>query len=121
MIKSADGFSPTSCESLPSQTYVHRRCDDTVVWPAPIQYVSFSRALHPPDDWLTQSDHTFRWFVLAMLLNPSVQEKCHAELYRVVGRSRLPRFGDWERLSYIRATLREVVRWRPVAVLGKDC
>ncbi|KAK7021883.1 hypothetical protein VNI00_017172 [Paramarasmius palmivorus] len=58
------------------------------------------------------------WFMLAMIAFPKVQEKCHQELDAVIGRSRMPGFADQENLPYIRATVREVMRWRTVTPIG---
>ena len=41
------------------------------------------------------------------------------ELDEVVGRGRLPTLADRPRLPYLEATVREALRWRPVAALGK--
>lgn len=49
---------------------------------------------------------------------PHVLEGAHEELDRVVGLNRLPTFDDEENLPYIRAMVKETLRWRPVAVLG---
>ncbi|KAJ7077258.1 cytochrome P450 [Mycena belliarum] len=57
-------------------------------------------------------------FVLAMMLYPDVQRKAQDELDAVVGRHRLPGFGDRENLSYIPCVLKELLRWRPVAPLA---
>jgi cytochrome P450 len=56
-----------------------------------------------------------------MVLYPDVQRKAREELYKVVGRSRIPNFNDRERLPYIEALLNEVLRWNPVAPLGETC
>ncbi|THU98256.1 cytochrome P450 [Dendrothele bispora CBS 962.96] len=61
---------------------------------------------------------TLEWFMLAMITYPEVQRKCQEELDSVVGRSRMPRFSDQDVLPYIRATAREVMRWRTIAPLG---
>ncbi|KAF5372497.1 hypothetical protein D9758_005230 [Tetrapyrgos nigripes] len=61
---------------------------------------------------------TLEWFMLTMIAYPEVQQKCQEELDSVVGRSRMPRFSDQEVLPYIRATAREVMRWRTIAPLG---
>ncbi|KAL0574478.1 hypothetical protein V5O48_007492 [Marasmius crinis-equi] len=58
------------------------------------------------------------WFMLAMVAYPEVQKKCQEELDSVVGRFRMPRFSDRDDLPYIRATVREVLRWRTVAPIG---
>ena len=59
------------------------------------------------------------WFLLAMIAYPEKQRKCQEELERVVGRSRMPTFADQNSLPYIRATIRELIRWRPVTPLGE--
>ena len=41
------------------------------------------------------------------------------ELDRVIGRSRMPTLKDRESLPYIRATVRELFRWRAVAPIGE--
>lgn len=56
--------------------------------------------------------------ILAMVTNPHVLETAHAELDAVIGRSRSPTFADEQSLPYVRAICKEVLRWRPVAVLG---
>lgn len=56
--------------------------------------------------------------MLAMQLYPDVQRKIQAELDAVVGRSRMPTFSDRDRLPYLRATVREVLRWHPVDPVG---
>lgn len=58
------------------------------------------------------------WFMLGMVLHPDVQKKAAAELDRVVGRDRMPTFQDYEYLPYIRALVKEIMRWRGVAPLG---
>ena len=56
--------------------------------------------------------------MLAMVRNPDIQRKAQAEIDDVVGRDRLPTFADYEDLPYIRALVREVLRWNPVDPLG---
>ncbi|GAA6041644.1 hypothetical protein JCM8097_007787 [Rhodosporidiobolus ruineniae] len=56
-------------------------------------------------------------FVLAMVTHPEAQSKAQAELDRVVA-NRTPAFEDEHNLPYCRALVQEVLRWRPVAVLG---
>ncbi|KAG2367963.1 cytochrome P450 [Suillus spraguei] len=57
-------------------------------------------------------------FLLAMILNPEVQTKAHAEIDRVVGKDRLPEFNDRPALPYVEAILRETLRWHPVVPFG---
>ncbi|KAL4072603.1 cytochrome P450 [Scleroderma yunnanense] len=65
-----------------------------------------------------QTSSTLKVLVLAMVLNPDVQAKVHAELDTVVGKGVLPTFEYKERLPYLQAILYEVLRWRPVVPLG---
>ena len=53
-----------------------------------------------------------------MVAFPEAQSRAQAELDAVVGRARLPTFADAPRLPYVRAVIREVLRWRPVARLA---
>ena len=59
------------------------------------------------------------WFMLAMIAYPGKQKKCQEELDRVIGRTRMPTLKDKESLPYIRATVRELFRWRAVTPIGK--
>lgn len=58
------------------------------------------------------------FFVLAMLAYPETQARAYAELDAVVGRTRLPTFADYPHLPYIRAMVKEILRWRPVVPLA---
>ncbi len=58
---------------------------------------------------------TLLWWALAMIAFPQVQRRAQAEIDAVVGRDRLPTFDDTHRLPYVRAIIREVLRWRPAA------
>lgn len=53
-----------------------------------------------------------------MVLYPNVMRKAQNEIDSVVGRDRLPSFSDQDELPYVRAMVKEVLRWRPVAPLG---
>jgi cytochrome P450 len=57
-------------------------------------------------------------FVLAMVLYPDAQRKAQEEIDRVVGTDRFPLISDRERLPYVTALFKEVLRWHPVAPLG---
>ncbi|KAH9165244.1 cytochrome P450, partial [Lactarius sanguifluus] len=61
---------------------------------------------------------TLHWWVLAMLVYPNVQARAHAELDEVVGRGRPPTFADLPFFPYIRAMVKETVRWAPTVPLG---
>jgi cytochrome P450 len=53
-----------------------------------------------------------------MVLYPEVQRKAQAEIDSVVGKDRLPDFGDQPLLPYVNAILEEALRWHPVVPLG---
>jgi cytochrome P450 len=59
------------------------------------------------------------WFFLAMVAFPEKQRECQEELDAVVGRSRMPTVEDGNNLPYMRATVRELLRWRPISPLGQ--
>lgn len=56
--------------------------------------------------------------ILALVTHPSVMDVAHAELDAVLEVGKLPTFEDESNLPYLRALIKEVLRWRPVAVLG---
>jgi len=64
------------------------------------------------------SSSTLQSLVLAMVLNPAIQERAQADLESVVGMERLPAFEDRQSLPYIDAIIREAMRWGPVLPLG---
>ncbi|PFH47416.1 hypothetical protein AMATHDRAFT_67760 [Amanita thiersii Skay4041] len=51
---------------------------------------------------------------LVMILYPDVQRKIHEELDRVIGHGRLPDWEDEESLPYLKATIKETLRWKPI-------
>lgn len=53
-------------------------------------------------------------FMLCMVLHPEKQQRLQEELDKVVGSGRLPDFADLPDLPYVRATVKETLRWRPV-------
>ncbi|KAK7394040.1 hypothetical protein QQX98_013171 [Neonectria punicea] len=57
-------------------------------------------------------------FFLAMTIFPEVQRKAQEEIDRVIGRDRLPTSADRQNLPYIEATVKEVLRWHPVAPMA---
>ncbi|KAH9024705.1 cytochrome P450 [Lactarius pseudohatsudake] len=61
---------------------------------------------------------TLHWWVLALLAHPEVQVQAHAELDDVVGSTRPPTFADLPFLPYIRAMVKEALRWSPTAPFG---
>ncbi len=62
---------------------------------------------------------TLLCFLLACAqFGPGFIPQAQAELDRVVGADRLPTFEDEDELPFIRAIVKETLRWRPIAVLG---
>ncbi|OSX64689.1 hypothetical protein POSPLADRAFT_1134235 [Postia placenta MAD-698-R-SB12] len=57
-------------------------------------------------------------FFLIMTLYPEVQNKAQVELDSVVEAGRLPDYGDRDKLPYIDALIKEVLRWNPVLPLA---
>ena len=53
-----------------------------------------------------------------MLAYPDIQARAHAELDEIVGRARPPTFADVPSLPYMRAMVKETLRWAPITVLG---
>jgi hypothetical protein len=57
-------------------------------------------------------------FFLVLALFPHVQRRAQAELDVVVGRDRLPTLDDKQRLPYIEALCKELMRWQMVTPIG---
>ncbi|KIX07465.1 uncharacterized protein Z518_02118 [Rhinocladiella mackenziei CBS 650.93] len=57
-------------------------------------------------------------FLLAMVKYPEALKKCQEEVDALCGTNRSPTIHDFERLPYLRATMNETLRWRPVAAGG---
>ncbi|KAJ5899614.1 hypothetical protein N7495_004358 [Penicillium taxi] len=64
------------------------------------------------------SSSTLVTFVLACCAFPEVLPKAWEELDRVVGPHRSPKFQDEPDLPYVKAFMKEVLRWRSVAIIG---
>lgn len=56
-------------------------------------------------------------FIQALLLHPSVAQTAQEELDRICG-AHLPNLSDEPSLPYIRACIKESLRWMPTAILG---
>ncbi|KAF9070402.1 cytochrome P450 [Rhodocollybia butyracea] len=67
---------------------------------------------------LETTSNTLSFFIYAMTLHPNVQQQAQNELDRVVGRSRNPTFSDMPHLPYVRAIVKEVLRWQPAIPLA---
>ncbi|EMD33615.1 hypothetical protein CERSUDRAFT_159814 [Gelatoporia subvermispora B] len=57
-------------------------------------------------------------FHLTMTLFPEAQKKAQEEIDSVIGTDRLPILADRDRLPYVNALCKEVMRWNPVAPLS---
>ena len=57
-------------------------------------------------------------FLQAMALYPDSLRKAQGEVDRVIGPSRLPILDDWDNLPFIRALIKELLRWLPASTLG---
>lgn len=79
-------------------------------------------AAHIPGTlWEAGSDTTsteLYGFYQALLLYPEVQARGQAEVDRVIGSDRMPTLDDMDQLPYVRACVKETLRWLPTAVLG---
>ncbi|KAK3315761.1 cytochrome P450 [Apodospora peruviana] len=64
------------------------------------------------------SSSTLVTFVLACCAFPEAMQKAQAELDAVVGPTRSPHWDDSPNLPYINAFVKEVLRWRSVAIIG---
>lgn len=58
-------------------------------------------------------------FVLLMATHPEIQRRAQTELDDTVGLENLPHASDLGRLVYLNAVLKEVLRYAPIANLGK--
>ncbi|PSN69458.1 putative cytochrome P450 [Corynespora cassiicola Philippines] len=57
-------------------------------------------------------------FLQAMLLYPSALRRGQAEVDALCGDARWPTLDDWHRLPYVRACIKETLRWMPTTILG---
>jgi cytochrome P450 len=64
------------------------------------------------------SASTLITMVLAAVMFPDTVTKAQKEIDEVVGSERSPDFDDLQRLPYVDAFVREVFRWRSVAIIG---
>ena len=57
-------------------------------------------------------------FFLCMTLFQDAQTKAQREIDAVVGHDRLPTLADRQRLPYVEALFKEIIRWAPVVPIG---
>lgn len=99
---------PCFCESLAALQEAEGLSDD--------QSAYISGTLLEAGSDTTSS--TLYAFVQAMLLYPEVQKRAHEELDRVIGKDNMPTMDDNATLPYIRACMKETLRWMPTTILG---
>lgn len=107
-VKKADRYQPCFCMGIVESQKTLGFPDDLA------GYISGS-ALEAGSDTTAA---TLVGFVQAMVMYPDVQKQAREELDRVCGTNRLPDMGDWESMPYIRACVKETLRWMPTAILG---
>ena len=59
-----------------------------------------------------------RWAILFFLHYPEVQDKCYKEIYDVIGPDRSPSIHDKQEMTYLEATISEVLRKGSIAPLS---
>ena len=57
-------------------------------------------------------------FFLAAAMHPDYQKAAQEELDNVVEPDRLPDFSDYDQLPYMRAFIKELIRWHVVTPMG---
>ncbi|ESK83160.1 cytochrome p450 [Moniliophthora roreri MCA 2997] len=102
------GVGPSFCATL-VETYVDHGLDDnSSSWLAAMIYMAAYET----------TASTMGWLILAMARFPEVQRKAQEELDNVIGRTRIPTLDDAENLPYLRAVVKEALRWRPPAPMS---
>ena len=67
---------------------------------------------------MNTTSNSLQWGLRTIIAHPEVQARAHAELDEVVGRARPPTVADIPSLPYIRAMVKETLRWSPMIPLG---
>lgn len=96
-------------------------CDEIVKVQQQEDFSEEYAAYIPGQLWEAGSDTTsteLYSFFQALLLYPEAQAKGQAEVDRVIGSHRMPTLDDMDQLPYVRACVKETLRWLPTAVLG---
>lgn len=66
----------------------------------------------------TTNQGPLSFWLMAMVLYPRTQQLAQEEIDSVVGRERPPTWEDYEKIPYLQAMVRELLRWRPTSPLG---
>lgn len=96
-------------------------CNEVALLQAKEGYSDEYTAHIPAQLWEAGSDTTstqLYGFIQALLLYPHIQAKGQAELDSVIGANRMPTLDDMAQLPYVRACVKETLRWHPAAILG---
>ncbi|KAF9261873.1 cytochrome P450 [Marasmius fiardii PR-910] len=64
------------------------------------------------------SHDTLGTFIMAMLLNPEIQQRAYEEIITTVGHDRFPDLNDRESLPYLELIFQEVFRWHSPVPFG---
>lgn len=80
----------------------------------------FSNSLYDSSAGAETTTASVSNFLLAMIHYPEIMRKAQAELDAVVGRDRVPTFSDRPHLPYMRAMVKELLRWRPAGPMGES-
>ncbi|ESK88109.1 cytochrome p450 [Moniliophthora roreri MCA 2997] len=99
---------PSFCATLVESHERHGLDDHSSAWLAAMLYMAGYET----------TASTLGWLVLAMVRFPETQCKAQEELDSVVGRTRIPTLDDMENLPYLRAVVKEALRWRSPAPMG---
>ncbi|OCH86139.1 cytochrome P450 [Obba rivulosa] len=74
--------------------------------------------LKMPKPLILQTAAALGFVSIAAACYPEAQARVQAQLDEVIGRQRLPTFADRKMLPEVEAFFLEVLRWRPISVLG---
>jgi len=80
--------------------------------------LSFNSAIDTYLLTIPQTVSALTTLFLVMAMHPEVQKRAQADIDRVAP-NRLPTLDDYNSLPYVRAIVQELLRWAPVAPLGK--
>ncbi|KAI0794213.1 cytochrome P450 [Fomes fomentarius] len=115
--------------TVPGSCSTRQRTPKMLVW-ARTRLSPSTSTNRGPSLWTMHNGHNLSWsakksqqqftaaFFLAMALYPEVQKKAQQQLDSVITHGRLPEFSDLQALPYIRAIVKELLRWHSVTPIG---
>ena len=77
----------------------------------------FVSLFHDTDARFIQIVSGLESFFLAMTIHPEIQKKAQQEVDSVC-LGRLPDFSDYDSMPYVRALVKEILRWNPIVPLS---